>query len=160
MTWQCRKIRPGSCLCPTSLLSPLPALTHPRRVFVLTQEDNPAPTSKLHPYLSQTAAPWHQSPWCRRGTKGLVGMPAGSCTSMPEEECMAGGGPQRASEAQGPELWLPHLTQGQFWSLHIFTFLTSAFPGENNPSNQLPHRYETSQSSYFIIKLHSIITEL
>lgn len=29
---------------------------------MLTQEDNPAPTSKLCPYFSQAAAPWHQGP--------------------------------------------------------------------------------------------------
>lgn len=62
MTWQCMKIHPGWHLCPAPLLSLLRALTHSERVFMLTQEDNPAPTSKLCPYFSQAAAPWHQGP--------------------------------------------------------------------------------------------------
>lgn len=60
VTWRCGKIHPGWYLCP--LLPLLPALTHSERVFMLTQEHSPAPTSKLCPCFSQAATPWHQGP--------------------------------------------------------------------------------------------------
>lgn len=119
MTWQCMKVHPGWHPCPAPLLSMLPALTHSERVFMLLQEDSPAATSKLCPYFSQAAAPWHQGPdnsecSVEEGQRLWWACQLGPAHPVPQGEHVAEGGSQRTSKVRGPQLRLPQLTQGHF----------------------------------------------